>query len=499
MKRAGELPQSEAVWECSVRKAPSWVETKGGKVTRMNMVIVADAQTGFIRHQTLQKAQNSVDSVITGLLQAMLEPMGSQFMPAEAQMHAERPTRVKFDWHARLEDVQKSLSEIGVTVEPADNLPMCDEFYQSLLEYTNPGPRPPAISRIAPEDAALTREFFESAGTFYRSAVWQYVFNDDIIEVRYGDEPARYCSIMGNGGQEFGIVLYQSQDDVVNVLSSEHPLDMRRGMIWLTTSFDEAFVSAIEDIDYLEKHALSPADMMGYPLFLRVRMPAGMETPDVLDLKISAAALRALPQFVVASMMAGEGEPQPATARFALPEVHAGKTLTLSYPLDGLEAALARAEAERGDSMAIGDERVFDMLNALDPDDDALDEFEDDAALEEQADALEAEMIKLAEELEPGAGRLLQAINTVQPAVSFKAEKDIIDKILPTPKGMKAGVFYEAFSTLYADPRIGILVAFVLPRSETPIIIPLSLLDVDPAHPLADAIVRYQQSHRNTT
>jgi hypothetical protein len=47
---------------------------------------------------------------------------------------------------------------------------------------------------------------------------------------------------------------------------------------------------------------------------------------------------------------------------------------------------------------------------------------------------------------------------------------------------------------LYADPRIGIMVAFVLPKSDLPVIIPLSLLDVDPSHPLADAILRYQQS-----
>jgi hypothetical protein len=59
---------------------------------------------------------------------------------------------------------------------------------------------------------------------------------------------------------------------------------------------------------------------------------------------------------------------------------------------------------------------------------------------------------------------------------------------------MKAGVFYQSFSTLYADPRIGIMVAFVLPKSDMPVIIPLSLLDVDPSHPLADAILRYQQS-----
>jgi hypothetical protein len=492
LNQAGELPQSDAVWECSVRKSPSWVEQRTGGVYRPAMIIVADASSGAIRFYDLPKGQPSADSVAVGLLKAMVEPASAGPIPVDIPMRAERPARVKFDWHSRVEDVQKALGEIGVAVEPAQDLPACDELYQSLLDYMNPGPRPPAICRVAPESPALTREFFEAADTFYRAEAWQYVFNDDIIEVRYGDEPPRYCSIMGNGGQEFGIVLYNSQEDVVNVLSSGHPLEMRRGMIWLTTSFDEAFVGAIEDIDYMEKHGIQPADIMAYPMFLRVRMPAGVESPDALDMKISAAALRVLPQFVVASMMAGEGEPQSATATLSLPAVHEGQTLTLSYPVAGLDEQIQQAEDAHDD--ASFENGMINIFKNLDPDDDDDDEFADDDALMQQADAMEAEMIEMAEELEPGAGRLLQAINTVQPAVSFKAEKDVLDQIKPKPKGMKAGVFYQSFSTLYADPRIGIMVAFVLPKSDLPVIIPLSLLDVDPSHPLADAILRYQQS-----
>ncbi len=495
LKQAGALAQSDAVWECSVRKAPSWTETKSGEIVRTPMIIVADAATGIIRSADLPKSQTSIDGVIQALLRAMLEPMGSQFgLPAEPQMHPERPARVLFDWASRLEEVQNAMGEVGVAVEPANDLPMCDELYQSLLQYMNPGARPPAIARIAPESPALTREYFDAADSFYRSAVWQYVFNDDIIEVRYGDEPARYCSIMGNGGEEFGIVLYNSQEDVISVLSSGHPMEMRRGLVWLTTSFDEAPMAAIEDVDYMEKHGLPPADMMAFPMFLHVKMPASIASPDVIDMKISAAALRVLPQFVVASMMAGEGEPQPASAVMALPAVHEGSSMTLSWPVAGLAERIEQAAGAQGSIAELGDERVLDMLSAIDSGDAEEYEFEDEDSLEGEVDALEAEMIEIAEQVEPGAGRLLQAINSVQPAVSFQASKDVLEMVKPKPKGMKAGKFYEAFSTLYADPRIGIMVAFVLPRNDMPVIIPLTMLQVDASHPLADAIVRYQES-----
>jgi hypothetical protein len=480
LNQAGELPQSDAVWECSVRKSPSWVEQRNGGVYRPAMIVVADASTGAIRFYDLPKGQPSADSVVAGLLRAMADPAGAGPIPVDIPMRAERPARVKFDWLSRLEDVQKRLGEIGVAVEPAETLPACDELYQSLVDYMNPSPRPPAICRLAPASPALTREFFDAADTFYQAEAWQYVFNDDIIEVRYGDEPPRYCSIMGNGGQEFGIVLYNTQEDVVDVLSSAHPLEMRRGMIWLTTSFDEAFVAAIEDVDYMEKHNIPPADIMAYPMFLRVRMPAGVESPDALDMKISAAALRMLPQFVVASMMAGEG-----------------RAFTLTYPVAGLAERIEQAEDARDDSTEFDAEFDADLdslLNAIDPGDDDQDEFEDDDALDREASALETEMIEMAEQMEPGAGRLLQAINSVQPAVSFKASNEVIDHVKPKPRGMKAGMFYESFSTLYADPRIGIMVVFMLPRSNSPVIIPLSLLEVDASHPLADAITRYQQS-----
>lgn len=244
----------------------------------------------------------------------------------------------------------------------------------------------------------------------------------------------------------------------------------------------------------MEKHGLPPADMMAFPMFLHVKMPASIASPDVIDMKISAAALRVLPQFVVASMMAGEGEPQPASAVMALPAVHEGSSMTLSWPVAGLAERIEQAAGAQGSIAELGDERVLDMLSAIDSGDAEEYEFEDEDSLESEVDALEAEMIEIAEQVEPGAGRLLQAINSVQPAVSFQASKDVLEMVKPKPKGMKAGKFYDAFSTLYADPRIGIMVAFVLPRNDMPVIIPLTMLQVDASHPLADAIVRYQES-----
>jgi hypothetical protein len=498
LKQAGELPQSDAVWECTVRKAPAWYETRSGDLMRAAMILVAEEATSYIRFVDTPKGQPNADSAIAGLLKAMLEPNGSEYLPDAGQTRAERPARVKLDWLARLEDVQKALGEIGVAVEPADDLPVCEDVYQQLLQYMNPGPRPSAICRIAPSSPELTREFFDASDSFYRAAAWKYVYNDDVIEVRYGNEPARYCAIMGNGGEEFGIVLYHSLEDVADVLSSGNPFAMRRGMIWLTTSYDDASAVAIEDVDYMEKQRIQPADYMAFPMFVRVRMPMSFESPDVIDLKITVAALRVLPQFVVASMMAGEGEPQPAGATMALPELHEGATLSLKWPVEGLEDRIEQRMDEREAAGEIGpmsnDEAMHDFLNGLETGDDI--DFDDDDIdeAEEEADAMEAEIIAMAEQLEAGAGKLIQAINSVMPAVSFKAEQDVIDRIKPKPRGMKAGVFYETFTSMYSDPRVGILICFVLPKSETPIVIPLTFLDVDPSHPLADAITRYQQS-----
>ncbi len=489
LKRAGGLPQSDATWECTVRKAPAWHETRNGGLMRAMCILVAEEATTLIRFTDMPKAQPSADNVIAGLLQAMLEPGTSEYLPNESQPRAERPTRVKFDWIARLEAVQEALSEIGVAVEPADDLPVCEDLYQHLLQYMNPGPRPSAISRIVPSSPDLTREFFDAADSYYRSAVWQYVYNDDIVEVRYGNEPARYCAIMGNGGQEFGFALYTSPDDVVDVLTSGHPMDIRRGMIWLTVSYDEAPTIAIEDADYMEKQRIVPADFMAFPMFVRVRMPVSFDTPDVIDLKIAAAALRVLPQFVVAGMMAGEGEPQPASATISLPAAHDGATISLKWPVEGLEERVERRmdarEAAGEDSPSVDTEAMYHFLSGLGGDDDELDEDDLDEA---------EQIIAMAEQMEAGAGKLIRAINSVLPAVAFKASQEVIDRIKPKPKGMQPGVLYESFASIYADRHLGILICFVLPRTDIPVVIPLTFLDVDPSHPLADAITRYQQS-----
>lgn len=502
LKQAGELPQGDAVWECTVRKAPTWYETRSGDLMRATMVLVAEEATSLIRFSDMPKSQPSAESVIAALLKAMLEPSGSDYLPVEGQMRAERPARVKFDWAARLEDVQKALGEIGVAVELADELPACADIYHELLQYMNPGPRPSAICRIAPSSPEFTREFFDVSDSFYRAAAWRYVYNDDVIEVRYGNEPARYCAIMGNGGEEFGIVLYNSLEDVADVLSSSNPFSMRRGMIWLTTSYDDAAAVAIEDVDYMEKQRIQPADFMAFPMFVRVRMPMSFESPDVIDLKITVAALRVLPQFVVASMMAGEGEPQPASATMALPALHEGATISLKWPVEGLEDRVEQRMDEReaaGETGPASDEEaMYRFLSEIGGDGDDFDEDDDEITdVEREADEMEAEIIAMAEQMEAGAGKLIQAMNSVQPAVAFKAEQDAIDRIKPKPRGMKAGVFYESFTTMYADPRVGILICFLLPKSETPVVIPLTYLDVDLSHPLADAITRYQQSRSN--
>jgi hypothetical protein len=186
-----------------------------------------------------------------------------------------------------------------------------------------------------------------------------------------------------------------------------------------------------------------------------------------------SAAFRKLPQFIVAHMMAADEDPQPATATFDLPAEYGGRTISFAYPVAGIQSPIVDVDEDEDD------------------DDDDWDDS-DDVDGEGMLDAMTEEMAQIAEQFEPGAGKLMQAINTVRPPIRFAIPPALLKQIKPKPAGVKPDTWYEPMGALYAGQEGGIVVALMAANTGMPLVCSLTQLRVEDDHPLTDAIRQYQ-------
>jgi hypothetical protein len=342
---------------------------------------------------------------------------------------------------------------------------------------------PPAVTSIEGASEAVLLEYYEAADLFYRAAPWEHLFNEDIIEVRLSGQPTWYCSVMGGGGQEFGLSFYPSVSDVNEILSGKHPTKIRQTAPWLSVTFDEQTMAAFDDLDFLERRQIAVADEMAFPMLLCVTFPDGLDQGTLWQLQMASATLRMMPQFAVAHMLAAdEAEPQPASAEFALPAVYNGLTLSLSYPVAGVEASEFDASDEDWDDDGWdeeGDGRSASPVNMV-------------------LGAMAEQMALLAEEMEPGAGKLMQAINSVEPPIRFSIAKDVLKSIKPKPRGLKADVYYDPLGALYGGEEGGIMIMLIVSQDAQPLLCSLTQLRAEADHPLSAAIAQYQQRRLST-
>lgn len=147
---------------------------------------------------------------------------------------------------------------------------------------------------LGPSSVALQQgpvlEFLHAAAAFVRASPWRFFDNGDLLEVEVaGALEARFeASVMGAGGLEFGLALYEGKGTVARLARESQA---RRDVSWLDSiavTLDDAPASAM-------KALRDAVDLPGLPVPVRVRGgKPGMASVD--DLALLAAALRAVLQ-----------------------------------------------------------------------------------------------------------------------------------------------------------------------------------------------------------
>lgn len=206
-------------------------------------------------------------------------------------------------------------SLLDTAVRASDELPAIDSL---LRELAGSMPLLAAGARVAspetwggwglPKDTVA--EVFAAAASFHRAAPWRFVTDVQLLEATFPDGHTWTACVLGNGGQEFGLALYERRDDFGAFLDSDDPAEpfaAARGAI-LSLTFDRATTVPKRMRREIAARGWDVAGRDAYPILLAVNTLGGGVTREHADDLVTL--LRLVPVFVerYRDMLTGETE-----------------------------------------------------------------------------------------------------------------------------------------------------------------------------------------------
>jgi tetratricopeptide (TPR) repeat protein len=347
-----DLPQTQDSWYFLVHKLRLWITPDEGEPQRPYISMVVNLQTGMIHGQNLG-FKPSPREVQKLLFESMLRPEKVLEIPAQ------RPLRIFFEEREWLEALAPALQQIGVQAKhrslKSDFAPLIQEMEEHLRQGSV---EPPALLAQKGVNVRLLASLFAAAADFYRAEPWVQLSNSDLLAVRVAPQKEPYyVTVMGQGGVEYGLAVYQTWEDV---LLQHRPVDRVEEAL-SASGVHVFFYNPIhevpfDDLDAIETYGWELAGPQAYPVPYIFTAEEEVQRPGREELLWYEAALRAIPQFVSehlaeASHAERGNQDQPIEASLAV-NTSAGRVqVQVRYPGGELEA---------------GSEPVHDDLNLFD-------------------------------------------------------------------------------------------------------------------------------------
>ena len=289
LEKAADLAQTKATWHATVRRAPTWITPRNKPAYRPFLILVLDAETDRIRQTNMQDDRPPAEVVLKTLAAAMANPLAGSGKRL-------RPARILLDDPALALALAPHLAEIGVRCEAQAGSALINTTLRNMDTRMNRRPPQPGLLSVKGATQPLVAELFEAAAEYHAKAPWRWLDNLAPLEIHSPpDGPARYAVLLGNGGEEFGLALYTSLDDLsFQYTTSDHEAIFSK-ISATSLTFDEPMALSFDDLDAIEAHGWPVADANAYPLVMKVVPPTRIGVPSATELALLAAALRTIP------------------------------------------------------------------------------------------------------------------------------------------------------------------------------------------------------------
>ena len=327
LDRAHKLKQSNATWQCTARRAPTWITPKKQPPYRPYVVLVLEAEKGMMRAFNIHDELPTPSMVLQTLLQAMLRP-------AIGSGGRHRPACILIDNEALVQALIPQLTAMDIRCEYRADLPLMTAALHEMGAHINKRELIPGLLSQPGMTVPLVAELYAAAADYYRQAPWRWLSDGQPIEVRYPPEArGRYALVLGHGGDAFGLSSYESLDDLRKIYTSTNPEQLSKQIVAFALIFDEGMVLSFDDLDAIERYGWPVAGEKAYPWAIKMVPPNRPAPLSVSEALWMAAALRVIPDFLTTHLQADRGFPRPAEATYSLPEIHGGQKIALRFPV----------------------------------------------------------------------------------------------------------------------------------------------------------------------
>jgi hypothetical protein len=336
LSRFKRLPQRTGeVWQGDIVRLPMWVEHQtdpNGPPFRPTGVLWVSLRTGLI-HLDLPTdgGQATPELALATFLEFGLKwEKGLEGRPARVEVRA-----------ASLRDALAApLAILDTSVAHVDELPAVRDALRHLEEQSA-GERLPGLLESPGMSVDRVRAFADAAAAFFVARPWDHLTNEDLLIVEGGRAPRnmRHVSILGQGGQQFGLAFFDSRrafERLLDAADAGRSTSRAHGVTFGT--IDEL---PFADGDAWQDHALPVAAPQAYPLAADIKRGGSMRRPDTRGLTHAEALLRALADTTEDELDAGTWQKRvqtfdgPIELTLALPfllEAEAGRPTTAVAP-----------------------------------------------------------------------------------------------------------------------------------------------------------------------
>jgi len=198
----------------------------------------------------------------------------------------------------------------GMQVELVESLSAVDELVEDFMRDMVP---PPSPGWLDAPDMTLSRltGFAEAAAMMFKAAPWQHLANEDLIQIESPRPPVeamRCASVMGAGGDAFGLSFFSSRQEFDGLIRRDEPekITARDSMIGMT--FNDAEDLPPGDAELWLTEQLPLARENAHPLLMRYPGKGGFERLDGSAVTFVEGLCRALAQTTEEQIDSGRWE-----------------------------------------------------------------------------------------------------------------------------------------------------------------------------------------------
>lgn len=299
IERLKQLPlHPKETWQGGLIRAPGWIVGEERKPYRTWMALWVSVKDGFVHpSEPVAPEERNFRLVVNSLVDFACDQKLAGYVPGKVEVQDA----------ALAEHLSGLLAQTGIQVVQRQKLIYLDRVLEDMIQHFCQGTPVPGALEARGVTLEMMQAFAEAACRFYQAQPWQHLSDEDLIEIEepFVDDKLRYVTVMGRGGQTYGLSFFRSPQQYDSMCELE-PKEFfaQNEEVWSLT-FDEIMEMPIADADLWEDHKLAVAEEKAYPVALSFGRRGKYRRPGPHLLAFMEGLLRALAQTMEEEMDAG--------------------------------------------------------------------------------------------------------------------------------------------------------------------------------------------------